>query len=150
MQFAGAFLLPASSFAITSDRATLEHLSDVKPRWGVSIGAMIKRLASLNLISENHERNLWKYYSYRMWRGNEPHDETISVERPENLRSALELLAADDPATLSEIVDRIGLGRDYISELTGIESKHLRKMPVERPKLKLVRMANSSSEPAND
>jgi len=139
MLFAGAFLLPASSFAVTSDKATLEHLSDIKPRWGVSIGAMIKRLASLNLISENHEKNLWKYYSYRQWRGNEPHDDHIEVERPENLKSALELLSREEPATLADVAESISIGSDYITELTGIEAACLRPATLKRPKLKLVR-----------
>jgi Zn-dependent peptidase ImmA (M78 family)/transcriptional regulator with XRE-family HTH domain len=139
MLFAGAFLLPASSFAVTSDKATLEHLCDIKPRWGVSIGAMIKRLASLNLISESHERNLWKYYSYRQWRGNEPHDDNIIVERPENLRSALELLSREDPATLMDVIETASIGSEYLSELTGIELASLRAATLKRPKLKLVR-----------
>ena len=141
MLFAGAFLLPASSFAVNSDKATLEHLSDIKPRWGVSVGAMIKRLASLNLISENHEKNLWKYYSYRQWRGNEPHDDHITVERPENLRAALELLAKEEPSTLSDVVSSVGVGPEYIAELTGMEASQLRNTEVSRPKLKLVRSA---------
>lgn len=149
MLFAGAFLLPASSFAVTSDKATLEHLSDIKPRWGVSIGAMIKRLASLNLISENHERNLWKYYSYRQWRGNEPHDDHIEVERPENLKVALELLSREDPATLLDVVESVSIGTDYITELTGIEPTRLRAATLKRPKLKLVR-TNDRLNPAND
>lgn len=139
MLFAGAFLLPASSFAVSSDKATLEHLSDIKPRWGVSVGAMIKRLGTLNLISENHQRNLWKYYSYRQWRGNEPHDEHISVERPENLKSALELLAQEEPATLSEVIEKVGLGTDYIGELTGIDVARLRRPVPQRPRLRLIR-----------
>ncbi|HEX8669282.1 MAG TPA: XRE family transcriptional regulator [Allosphingosinicella sp.] len=149
MLFAGAFLLPASSFAVTSDRATLEHLCDIKPRWGVSVGAMIKRLASLNLISENHERNLWKYYSYRQWRGNEPHDDRITVERPDNLRAALELLSKEDPVTLSNVVESVSIGPEYISELTGIECASLNAPAARRPKLKLVR-TDVDLHPAND
>lgn len=149
MLFAGAFLLPASSFAVTSDKATLEHLADIKQRWGVSIGAMIKRMSALNLISENHERNLWKYYSYRQWRGNEPHDERIAVERPENLKSALELLSREDPATLNDVIETIGLGSEYIAELTGVENTRLEIVGRQRPKLKLVR-SDEDLRAAND
>ena len=150
MLFAGAFLLPASSFALTSDKVTLEHLVAIKPRWGVSIGAMIKRLGSLNLISEQHERNLWKYYSYRQWRGNEPHDDHIEVERPENLKSALELLAKDDPSSLAKIVENVSIGAEYITELTGVEPACLRSTSVTRPKLKLVKSGVPTFDPAND
>jgi Zn-dependent peptidase ImmA (M78 family)/DNA-binding XRE family transcriptional regulator len=149
MLFAGAFLLPASSFAVSSTNATLEHLSDIKPRWGVSIGAMIKRLSALNLISDNHERNLWKYYSYRQWRGNEPHDDHIHVERPENLKSALEILSEDDPNSLRDVVQTASIGADYISELTGIEAILLDTGVQKGPKLKLVRSSGSPT-PAND
>ena len=145
MLFAGAFLLPASSFASTIGDCSLDHLAAIKPKWGVSVGAMIKRLGSLHLVSEGNERNLWKYYSYRKWHGNEPHDKTIEVERPENLRSAIEILAEDDQAALHELLGSLGLDGSYVAELTGIDINLLDDRPTERPRLQLV-----PRSPAND
>lgn len=150
MLFAGAFLLPASSFASNVGDASLDHLAAIKPRWGVSVGAMIKRLGSLHLVSENHERNLWKYYSYRKWRGNEPHDNSIPVERPENLRSAIEMLATDDPEAVKAVQDGLALGSGYISELTGVDKSVLRGVAAEKPKLRLVRSFDPDKVAAND
>jgi Zn-dependent peptidase ImmA (M78 family)/transcriptional regulator with XRE-family HTH domain len=148
MLFAGAFLLPASSFASSIGDCSLDHLAAIKPKWGVSVGAMIKRLGTLNLVSDNNERNLWKYYSYRKWRGNEPHDDSIVVERPENLLSSIEILAQDDPITLAEIMDQVGVDASYVAELTGVDINVLIEEPVKRPKLQLVRTAPRA--PAND
>lgn len=148
MLFAGAFLLPPSSFASTMGDASLDYLAAIKPRWGVSVGAMIKRLGSLHLISENHERNLWKYYSYRKWRGNEPHDDSIAIERPENLRSALEMLASDDPDAIRNVRANIALSGEYIGELTGVDHRALWEIINERPKLRLVRSPENVA--AND
>lgn len=152
MVFAGAFLLPASSFASDIRDVTLEAFADVKPRWKVSIGAMIKRARSVNLISPEHERNLWKYYSYRRWRGNEPHDECIPVETPYNLKAAIEMVAEDGTAELNALVDEIGLYPEYLHQLTGAREEIFISRDNPRPKLTLVRGGadREMPRPAND
>ena len=125
MAFAGAFLMPASSFSSAISGTTLDDLADIKLRWGTSVGAMIKRLRSLNLISDDHERNLWKYYSYRKWRGNEPYDERISIESPINITSAIEMILEDGISEVESFMIDLGLEPGDISDLTGIESYRL-------------------------
>ena len=117
MAFAGAFLLPGASFSADISEATLDGLADLKPKWKVSIGAMIKRLRALNLVTAKHERNLWKYYSYRKWRGNEPYDDRIEVERPVNLKSAIEMIAEDGADEVSSFLTDAGLSARDVSEL---------------------------------
>ena len=46
--FAGAFLLPAAPFADDFFAASLDTLQEMKPRWKVSIGAMMMRAKHLN------------------------------------------------------------------------------------------------------
>lgn len=139
MIFAGALLLPASSFSSDVHDITLDSLADIKPRWKVSIGAMIKRLGVLNLVNPDHERNLWKYYSYRKWRGNEPYDDRLEIEHPINLKEALEMIAEDGINELSAVVSEIGLFPEDIAELTGADLNLLRTQKLAKPKLKLVR-----------
>jgi Zn-dependent peptidase ImmA (M78 family) len=148
MVFAGAFLLPPLSFASDVRDVTLDAFADVKPRWKVSIGAMIKRAQSINLISSEHERNLWKYYSYRRWRGNEPHDEHIHVERPYNLKAATEMVAEEGVAELNTLVDEIGLSPDYLHQLTGASEEVFGPRDQPRPKLMLIR-GGAASHPFN-
>ncbi|MDF7777421.1 ImmA/IrrE family metallo-endopeptidase [Sphingomonas sp. AOB5] len=144
MIFAGAFLLPGSAFISNIHDITLDTLADAKPRWKVSIGAMIKRAANLNLITSDHERNLWKYYSYRGWRGNEPYDDRIEVERPTNIRAAIEMIAEDGAAETRSLVEDIGVSVEDIARLSGCDiGVFIRGQS--RPKLQLV---NKDAEPA--
>jgi Zn-dependent peptidase ImmA (M78 family) len=152
MMFAGAFLLPGGAFASDVQDLTLDAFADVKPHWMVSIGAMIKRARSLDMISADYERNLWKYYSYRKWRGNEPHDENIPVETPFNLKAAIEMVAEDGTAELSLMLEDIGLAPEYLQQLAGVSGKLFETTQKERPKLTVVRGGGDRPvpQPAND
>jgi len=150
MIFAGSFLLPSSSFASDISVVTLDALADSKPKWKVSIGAMIKRASNLHLVTPEHERNLWKYYSYRSWRGNEPHDDRMHVEQPVNLKTAVEMIAEDGSGEIKAFVDEIGLPVEDIARLTGVNTDIFAGSR-ERPKLKLVTKRSSQSvAAAND
>jgi Zn-dependent peptidase ImmA (M78 family)/transcriptional regulator with XRE-family HTH domain len=138
MIFAGAFLLPAASFSSDVTDATLDVLADIKPKWKVSIGAMIKRLGTLNLITDDHQRNLWKYYSYRKWRGNEPYDDRIEVERPINVKDAIEMVASDGTAEIASLMEDVGLSAEVVSDLSGVRRATLTAAPAPKPRLKLV------------
>lgn len=152
MVFAGAFLLPGGPFVSDVKEFTLDAFANIKPRWKVSIGAMIKRTRSLDLISADTERNLWKYYSYRKWRGAEPHDESIPLETPLNLKSALEMVADDGAAELSIVVDEIGLAPEYLQQLTGVGEEIFAPTERPRPRLTVVRGGGEQEVPlpAND
>jgi Zn-dependent peptidase ImmA (M78 family)/transcriptional regulator with XRE-family HTH domain len=138
MIFAGAFLLPASAFSSDVTDATLDVLANIKPKWKVSIGAMIKRLGTLNLITSDHQRNLWKYYSYRKWRGNEPYDDRLEVERPTNIRTAIEMVALDGAVEIASLVADIGLSSEVVSDLSGVQKAMLITAPLAKPRLKLI------------
>jgi Zn-dependent peptidase ImmA (M78 family)/DNA-binding XRE family transcriptional regulator len=151
MSFAGAFLLPASSFSSDIRDTSLDELADKKLKWRVSIGAMIKRLEFLNLISSDYARNLWKYYSYRQWRGCEPFDDTIEIERPINVKAAIELVASDGQREAADLLKDIGLLPNDIHELTDVDQCLLEYAGREKPRLKLVKTRTEKlSEAAND
>ena len=129
MAFAAAFLMPASSFGHDIPSLSLDALLSVKMKWGVSVGAMIKRLSALGVISSDYERNLWKYYSFRKWRGFEPMDEDIHLEVPENLRSAIEMLVDEGVVRKDQLVDECGIGATDIEELCGLREGFLSPDP---------------------
>jgi hypothetical protein len=104
---------------------------------------MIKRLSRLEMISSEYERSLWKHYSYRGWRGFEPYDDVLPVERPENLRAAFEMLVAEGSSDLSNAIEDAGLLAKDVAELTGVSETALRL--VSKPKMRLV-----PREPASD
>jgi Zn-dependent peptidase ImmA (M78 family)/transcriptional regulator with XRE-family HTH domain len=152
MAFASAFLLPESSFAQAVSDVTLDNLADAKPTWKVSIGAMIMRLKMMNIIGHNESSNLWKYYSYRQWRGHEPFDRELEVEIPLNLSSAIRMILEDGKEPTADLISEIGLSEECVASLLGVPELLETFKDEIRPKLRLVRH-NISKRPilaAND
>jgi len=118
-RFAGAFLLPPESFARDIYAPTLDVLRSLKPKWKVAIGAMIKRLENLDIISENEARRLWINYNRRGWRTEEPLDNETPFEQPRLLRKALELLASQLNSP-EQIPDQLAMPPREIGGLTNL------------------------------
>jgi Zn-dependent peptidase ImmA (M78 family) len=120
MVFAGAFLMPAKEFQEDVYSLSLDALLSIKETWLVSVGAMIKRLSNLGLIQEPYERRLWQYYSARKWRGHEPLDDKLPIERPHNLSDGLHIVIDEHVCTRAELLHEIGLQAHDICALIGI------------------------------
>jgi Zn-dependent peptidase ImmA (M78 family)/DNA-binding XRE family transcriptional regulator len=124
MAFAGAFLMPAREFGDDVYSLSLDALLQIKAKWKVSVGAMIKRLSSLGTVSNDYERKLWQYYSYRRWRGNEPLDDVLPVEGPQNLRTSIETIVEGNAATPNELRKEIGLSAADICGLLDLPQEY--------------------------
>ena len=75
-RFAGAFLLPAETFASeVRVPPTLDDLLLLKRRWGVSAAAIIMRLKALEMLDEDGALMLFKRRSARWGAKSEPGDE---------------------------------------------------------------------------
>lgn len=87
--FAGAFLMPADDLRRDLPRARLEldHLLQLKERWGVSIQALLIRVRELGDVSSSDFARLYKELSYRGWRSVEPVH--IDAEAPTVLASVM-------------------------------------------------------------
>jgi Zn-dependent peptidase ImmA (M78 family)/DNA-binding XRE family transcriptional regulator len=146
MAFAGAFLLPESSFGDDVYSLSLEALLSIKSKWKVAVAAMIKRLAAMERITPEYERRLWQYYSYRRWRGFEPLDGDLPVEQPLNLAASIEMILDEGLVTRSDLVREIGLGAAEIAALSGVPEEYLLPVPPNLVRLKpSVRSANPPS-----
>lgn len=124
MAFAGALLMPAREFGDDVYSLSLDALVQIKAKWKVSVGAMIKRLSSLGKITDEYERRLWQYYSYRKWRGNEPLDDVLPVEGAQNLRASIEVIVEGNAATPNELRREIGLSATDICELVDLPADY--------------------------
>jgi Zn-dependent peptidase ImmA (M78 family)/transcriptional regulator with XRE-family HTH domain len=91
-RFAGAFLMPAESFADEVWSPSLNAFCALKDRWRVSVAAMIMRCVALDVVSSEYQRRLWKSYSARGWRKGEPLDDRLTVESPRLLQRSVRLL----------------------------------------------------------
>lgn len=138
MAFAGAFLLPESSFGDDVYSLSLEALVSIKPKWKVAVAAMIKRLAAMERITPEYERRLWQYYSYRRWRGFEPLDGELPVEQPHNLGTSIEMILDEGIATRADLFRDIGLRAADIASLTGLAEEYLAPPPPNLVRLKPV------------
>jgi Zn-dependent peptidase ImmA (M78 family)/DNA-binding XRE family transcriptional regulator len=93
-RFASAFLMPrASVLAHVPPLITLDRLIEMKKVWKVSVGALIQRLHSLEVLTEWKHRALWMEASQRGYRKQEP--ESIGWESSQILGKVLAALAAD-------------------------------------------------------
>jgi len=118
--FAEAFLLPSKSFVQDVFMPTLRSLMLVKAKWKVSIGAMIKRMGHLHLISPGREQRMFANCSRRGWRTKEPLDDEIEMEEPRVIRRSFDLLMTNDIIGPDDLESRLGLYINDIEDVTGL------------------------------
>lgn len=120
-RFAGAFLLPAETFATEMRMpVTLDDLLLLKRRWGVSVAAMIMRLSALDLLGEEEKSSLFKRRSARWGARSEPGDDDRQPEQPRLLRRTIDLLVEENVMPRDAIPRYIGLGTSDIEMLAGL------------------------------
>lgn len=126
-QFAGAFLLPAETFA--SDvrmPVTLDDMLLLKRRWGVSVAAITMRLYALGLLDEEGKLSLFKRRSARWGGKSEPGDGDRKPEQPRLLRRTIDLLVDENVMPLDAIPRHIGLSETDVEMLTGLPDGYFR------------------------
>lgn len=123
--FAGAFLLPAESFGAEVWSPSLSSFVSLKERWKVSVGAMIMRCASLGILDDESKQRLFKHYSAKGWRKQEPLDQELEVEEPRLLARSVRLVCDEGVFTRSEFVDAIRLPANDIESLCGLPKGYL-------------------------
>jgi Zn-dependent peptidase ImmA (M78 family)/DNA-binding XRE family transcriptional regulator len=90
--FAGEFLLPAEVIREEIHApVTLSQLAALKPKWGVSIQALIRRALDLEIITYRQYTYLMTQITTLGWRKREPQNLDIAAEKPRALRKMAEL-----------------------------------------------------------
>jgi Zn-dependent peptidase ImmA (M78 family) len=103
-RLASAFLLPASGFAMAVGYPTLSGLLTLKDQWRVSVKAMIRRCRDLDLVDDDGQIQLYKYYSAKGWNREEPLDRSTTVAQPRLLAQAIGMIADSGRRTKDELV----------------------------------------------
>jgi len=132
-RFAGAFLMPASTFLAEVWAPTLETFRVLKERWKVSIGAMIRRCYGLGFIDEGQYRRLWMNYYQRGYREKDMLDEALRPEHPRLLRRSFEVLLAEGVQTKEQVLASLPFGRCEIEELAGLSDGFLSVDEIDAP-----------------
>lgn len=129
-RFAGAFLLPAETFANeVHTPVTLDDLLLLKRRWGVSVAAIIMRLRALKILDEDAAQLLFKRRSARWGAKSEPGDGDRAPERPRLLRRTIDLLVEENVMPLDAIPRHIGLAAYDIEMLAGLPEGYFQGKP---------------------
>ena len=125
-RFAGAFLLPAETFAAeVKSPVTLDSLLLMKQRWGVSVAAMVMRLWALKVIDDDAKDLLFKRRSARWGVKAEPGDDGRAPEQTRLLKRTIELLASSGIMPVEAVSTYIGLAANDIEMLTGLPENYL-------------------------
>lgn len=93
-KFGGAFLLPGDTFSMDVLDSTLDGFLKLKPKWGVSVQAMVVRAFQLGIIRKEQYQELFRQMGVRGWRKakGEPFDEMVPPVTSSLGRKSLELL----------------------------------------------------------
>ena len=81
-RFAAEFLMPSSVIRHELTDISLPKLADLKPRWKVSMAALLRKARTLGMTTERHYRYLWMRMSRYGWKMREPVALDIPAEHP--------------------------------------------------------------------
>lgn len=118
---AGCLLLPAQEFVDELYAPSLDGFLALKERWGASVGAMIMRCVSLDILNEEAARRMWINYNRRGWRNGEPLDGRMEKEAPWLIRRSLELLMSEGVQSAAEIMSALPFPPADLEEIADLE-----------------------------
>lgn len=118
--FAAGFLAPADAMAdelaALGGRVTLQTLTKIKERWGLSIKALVGRFKTMQIIDADHARSLYKQISARGWNKKEP--VFVGGEAAVWFEKAVMKWANATPNSLDLAAASCGLGRQHFDRWT--------------------------------
>jgi Zn-dependent peptidase ImmA (M78 family) len=108
-EFASEFLLPADAIRaeLKQGRLDLPRLLTLKHRWGVSMAALLRRAATLGVVTDWQYRNLMVEMSALGYRTQEPSD--LVRENPRFIPALVAGLHADRGYRVDQLADAAGL-----------------------------------------
>lgn len=120
-RFASAFLMPAESFLREVRWPTLDTLLALKPRWKVSVAAMVRRCLDLEIINDTTTTRLWKARSARGWVKGEPMDSEFEFERPQLVARGVKMLVENKVLSRSQVRQLLGLPLSILETLCSLD-----------------------------
>lgn len=147
--FASCFLLPADAFAKEIHRPSIDTFLAIKPRWKVSIAAMIMRSHQLHLLDDHQKTNLFKRLSAKSWRIQEPYDDQVNFERPRLLPRAAHMLIDQGVISKSDLLEELGFSEAICEKLCSLPTGFFRDIPADIDNLVELKATGSHSVRSN-
>jgi len=129
-RFGSAFLMPEATFRNSVPHVTLDTLLLAKPQWRQSVSSMLYRAGDLRMIDAKTAKRLWINRNRRGWRGEEPFDDAITVERPQMLANALRTIRDSDDVSLQMLCHKLGLYPADLERYAGMDDGELSLGPI--------------------
>lgn len=120
-QLACYLLLPEKEFVEELYAPSLDGFLALKERWGASVGAMIMRCRSLDIIDDDEVKRMWINYTRRGWRNGEPLDGKMEKENPYMIRRGFEMLMSEGVQSASDIMAALPFPPDDLEEIADLE-----------------------------
>ncbi|EDK33863.1 helix-turn-helix domain-containing protein [Clostridium kluyveri] len=134
--FAGAFLMPITSFPTEIIHNSVDYLLMLKEKWKVSVNAMIMRSKQLNLFTDNQISYLQRQMTLKqMWK-HEPLDDILQPEEPSIFKEAFELLFDNKILHPEQTIQDICLNKEDIQSICCLPDE-IFKMKPKQKKLEL-------------
>jgi Zn-dependent peptidase ImmA (M78 family) len=116
-QFAAELLMPEEG--IRTDLVpplTLTSIAPLKPKWGVSIQALVKRAKDLEIISHRQYKYLFEQMGAKGWRVQEPLHLSVPIEKPRAFKKMAELVY-NRPIDIKNFSEDVKLTSTFLREL---------------------------------
>ncbi|MGP0013651.1 helix-turn-helix domain-containing protein [Pseudomonas sp.] len=120
-RFASAFLLPAERFSREVRWPTPDTLLELKPRWKVSVAAMITRCQELAMINDTTATRLWCARAARGWAKGEPMEADFEFERPKVVGRGVKMLVENKVLSRLQVRRLLGLPVGVLERLCHLE-----------------------------
>jgi len=116
--FAAEFLAPAAEIKNElRNQKNLQYYAKLKKKWGISIGALIKRADDLNAIPENSVRWLWMQMSKYGYRTKEP--VVLEKESPTLMKEIITVFKDELHYQKNELCSMLRISEEIFDELYG-------------------------------
>jgi len=130
-QFAAAFLMPQEAIKPELAPVTLERMIQLKPKWKVSVQALIRRALDIGEIDEKRYKSLYERISRAGYRKKEPFP--LSVERPTLFTKLLRFYQTELHYSIEEIAQLLWIHERDLENLYSAELPPLRLVPKKNP-----------------
>lgn len=125
-RFASAFLLPAAQFKSECPvYPTISELLLLKPRWRVSVSAMVYRSHDVGLLTQRQYERAYREISAR-WKSKKNEPNPLTREESLVHRQIFEMLASRG-VYMEDFARGTALGRDIVNSLLPISEQYRRK-----------------------
>ena len=149
--FSSEFLFPQEAFESEAKRFTLSEFTRLKMKWKISIGAQIFKTSRMDFATNDLIKPLWRSYSRRGWKKNEPCDGELACEEPRLIKDGLQLVLESKTQKPSDIFNQFGMNFSDLEEILGLNSGYFSSFSEYQPSVRLKpRFAKESAEQPYD